>query len=168
MKRLRVKYIFILASSLFSSCYSLQIATLENRIQQLEQENYSLQLERNYAAYLEYGPTFIMEHINFTRKGSRIMPSSFSQLNELAKELETKPETIIRIICHTDDLGSPEYNYRLSVKRLTALKAYLIKQGVKNEQIITIGQGEFWPVASNNTWNGRNENRRVEVQFAMR
>ncbi len=162
----RISLLFILLP-LFSGCFSERIALLEKRIERLEQENYTLQLEKRYNSYLEYGPTYVLEHINFTHKGSRILPSSYQQLNDLAKNLTSKKDMLVRIICHTDDLGTPRFNYRLSVKRLNAIQNYLIRKGVRREQVIGIGQGEFWPIATTMTRDGKNENRRVEIQFAM-
>jgi len=175
MKKIRHIGLFFILLLLLTGCYSERIALLEQRIERLEQdnhtlkhENYSLQLEKRYNNYLEYGPTYVLEHINFTHKGSRILPSSYQELNNLAKNLRKNNDLLIRIICHTDDLGSPQFNYRLSVKRLHSIQNYLTSRGVRREQVIGIGQGEFWPIASNRTWDGKNENRRVEVQFAMR
>lgn len=152
-----------------------RVAMLEQRIERLEKtnqslqlQNYSLQLEKRYDNYAEYGPTFVLEHINFTHKGSRILASSYHELDNLAEHLLKKKAMVARVICHTDDIGTPRFNYRLSVKRLQAIQSYLISKGVQRERVIGIGQGEYWPIASPSTWTGKSENRRVEVQFAMR
>lgn len=161
------RILLIISLILFSGCYSQRINELQARVRQLEEENYALHYEQQYEHLLQYGPSIVLEHIHFTSKGSRLLPSSFTQLDDLARELAARHDVLVRITCHTDDLGSSRYNFRLSVKRLHTMRDYLVERGVRREQIITIGLGEAWPRSAINTWDGRNDNRRVEVQFAQ-
>jgi outer membrane protein OmpA-like peptidoglycan-associated protein len=64
---------------------------------------------------------------------------------------------------HTDSVGSESYNGSLSAKRAAAVKAYLMAQGVPAERLGTVGHGEAAPVADNETDDGRQRNRRVEL-----
>jgi len=64
---------------------------------------------------------------------------------------------------HTDSVGSESFNDRLSRDRAEVVKAYLIAQGVPPERLSTVGHGETTPVASNQTDDGRQRNRRVEL-----
>lgn len=72
-------------------------------------------------------------------------------------------ETIIAV-GHTDATGSDSYNQGLSIRRVAAIKAYLVSKGVPSDQIKTEGKGESQPAASNQTREGRAQNRRVEIE----
>jgi OOP family OmpA-OmpF porin len=69
----------------------------------------------------------------------------------------------IEIVGHTDNVGSDDYNMKLSEQRAAAVRDFLIKKGVDDTVIITTGMGESMPVASNSTPEGRAQNRHVEV-----
>jgi outer membrane protein OmpA-like peptidoglycan-associated protein len=64
---------------------------------------------------------------------------------------------------HTDSIGSQSYNLDLSERRATAVRDFLMAQGVEAGRINTVGYGKAYPVASNDTEAGRQQNRRVEV-----
>lgn len=66
---------------------------------------------------------------------------------------------------HTDSVGTPQYNQRLSERRAAAVKDYLVSKGVAASKITTIGKGETQPVATNKTAEGRQKNRRVDIEF---
>lgn len=66
---------------------------------------------------------------------------------------------------HTDSIGSDAYNQRLSERRAAAVKAYLESKGIPASKITTIGKGESQPVATNKTAEGRQKNRRVDIEF---
>ena len=72
------------------------------------------------------------------------------------------PDTDIQIIGHTDSKGSDEYNQGLSQRRSSAVATYLSGQGITSSRLSTKGMGETDPVASNETEDGRAQNRRVE------
>ncbi len=84
-------------------------------------------------------------------------------LQDLANSLEKYPNTEALIVGHTDGVGSDDYNQRLSERRAGSAAQYLINQGVTRNRITTLGKGETEPVASNDTEDGRQQNRRVEV-----
>jgi OmpA-OmpF porin, OOP family len=66
---------------------------------------------------------------------------------------------------HTDSVGTDAYNQRLSERRAAAVKDYLVSKGVAASKITTIGKGESQPVATNKTSEGRQKNRRVDIEF---
>ena len=66
---------------------------------------------------------------------------------------------------HTDSVGSNAYNQKLSERRAAAVKAYLVSKGIPASKITTIGKGETQPVATNKTAEGRQKNRRVDIEF---
>ena len=71
--------------------------------------------------------------------------------------------TFVEIVGHTDDKWESDYNMELSKKRASAVRDYLVSQGVDASKIVTIGMGETMPIVSNNTRKGRAQNRRVEI-----
>ena len=75
------------------------------------------------------------------------------------------PQAKGRITGYTDSSGSSEYNQRLSLKRAQSVAQYLYKYGVSADQLIIEGAGEFQPIASNKTDEGRKKNRRVELNI---
>ncbi len=93
-----------------------------------------------------------------------LKPAGKAALGALVADLsKVNVETIIAV-GHTDATGSDGYNQGLSVRRVEAVKAYLVSQGVPADRIKTEGKGEANPVASNQTREGRAQNRRVEVE----
>ncbi|QXD15641.1 OmpA family protein [Rhodocaloribacter litoris] len=84
-------------------------------------------------------------------------------LDELAESLHKYPQTDVLIAGHTDSTGPEDYNLDLSERRARAAAAYLIGRGIDPNRITTVGHGETLPVASNETAEGRQQNRRVEV-----
>ena len=85
-----------------------------------------------------------------------------TNLNALASNLNKYKERDLLIVGHTDAVGGSDYNEDLSIRRAEAAARYLRNQGV-NENIQTRGRGEYEPIASNDTEDGRSQNRRVEI-----
>lgn len=71
----------------------------------------------------------------------------------------------IRVVGHTDSHGSEAYNQGLSIRRAEVVKQYLLSNGIDAQLLTSVGMGETQPVASNETKEGRAQNRRVEVQI---
>ena len=92
-----------------------------------------------------------------------IKASSNESLKELATLLSKKSKWKILISGHTDNVGKPIVNMTLSQKRAFALNAFLINQGVESNRIDTEWFGQTKPIASNETSDGRQKNRRVEM-----
>jgi outer membrane protein OmpA-like peptidoglycan-associated protein len=92
-----------------------------------------------------------------------VRPASRSNLRTLAQSLDKYPRTDVLIVGHTDNVGTDDYNQRLSEKRAAASAAVLISEGVASTRLVTRGLGETEPVVSNDSESGRQENRRVEV-----
>lgn len=66
---------------------------------------------------------------------------------------------------HTDSVGTEQYNQGLSERRAAAVKEYLVSKGIPAAKVTTIGKGETQPVATNKTSEGRQKNRRVDIEF---
>jgi outer membrane protein OmpA-like peptidoglycan-associated protein len=92
-----------------------------------------------------------------------LLPAGRSNLQNLATSLSQNPETEVLIVGHTDSRGSDQYNMGLSLRRADAAADILASYGVPRSRIRTSGRGESEPVASNDTDEGRQLNRRVEI-----
>jgi outer membrane protein OmpA-like peptidoglycan-associated protein len=84
-------------------------------------------------------------------------------LDKVAATLVEYDQTIIEVAGHTDSTGSETYNQSLSERRASSVASYLSSRGVPSQRLITVGGGESHPVASNDTAEGREQNRRVEI-----
>ena len=87
-----------------------------------------------------------------------------NKLDDLATKVKAINLEVVIAIGHTDSIGSDAYNQKLSVRRAESVKAYLVSKGVEPNRIYTEGKGEKQPVASNKTKDGRQKNRRVEIE----
>ncbi len=92
-----------------------------------------------------------------------LRPAARANLMELAESLQEYEDTEVLVVGHTDSTGSDSYNQDLSERRAASARAYLISQGIAPSRIEAVGRGETEPVASNETAEGRQQNRRVEV-----
>lgn len=84
-------------------------------------------------------------------------------LNSVAETLREYDKTVIEVAGHTDSTGSADYNQKLSERRASSVAGYLAGQGVPSTRMVTVGAGEGHPVASNESEEGRAQNRRVEI-----
>ncbi len=94
-----------------------------------------------------------------------LRPESQQTLRDLAANFQRYPDETISVEGHTDNIGSPAYNQGLSERRAYSVRDYLRDQGVPGSRITASGYGESRPKASNNTPEGRQLNRRVEIHI---
>ncbi len=78
--------------------------------------------------------------------------------------MNLKPNLVIEIGGHTDNVGDDKSNELLSQRRAESVKQYLVKKGVKPERVQTKGYGESMPIADNDSEEGRQKNRRTELK----
>jgi outer membrane protein OmpA-like peptidoglycan-associated protein len=102
-------------------------------------------------------------NVTFATNSSDLSPAFFDVLNSVGKVLKEFDKTVVEVAGHTDNTGSESYNQSLSERRAAAVSSYLQAQGTNPQRLITVGMGELRPVADNNTANGRQINRRVEI-----
>lgn len=107
-------------------------------------------------------------NLEFATGKDIIRPKSYPSLNELAGLMKQHPDWILTLSGHTDNQGDPQKNRVLSEKRAKAVAQYLIKKGVKPENIITEWFGDTKPIADNSTPQGRQKNRRVEMKITYK
>lgn len=111
---------------------------------------------------------FAFENLEFETGKDVIRTRSYPSLNALADLLKKKANYGLRIEGHTDNVGSDEKNLILSQKRATAVRNYLVKRGVDGLKLEAFGYGESMPVADNDTPEGRQKNRRVEMKITFK
>ena len=101
--------------------------------------------------------------ILFDFNKSTLKPEAKSDLAKFASEMADMPETNFTIYGHTDNVGSAEVNKKVSTQRANNVATYLKKQGIAGDRIYAEGLSYDFPVASNDTEEGRAQNRRVEI-----
>jgi outer membrane protein OmpA-like peptidoglycan-associated protein len=102
-------------------------------------------------------------NITFDLNESSIKSSFSGTLESVALVLKEYDKTIIQIEGHTDSSGSDSYNQLLSERRASSVRDFLLNQGIEPKRTRAVGYGERYPVASNETASGREQNRRVEL-----
>ena len=103
--------------------------------------------------------------ILFDTDSSALRSASRTTLNDLAQNFRQYPDNRIAVEGHTDSTGSQDYNQKLSERRASSVADYLIDQGVAASAITVYGFGEMQPKSSNDTAEGRQLNRRVEIHI---
>ncbi|MFP3676659.1 OmpA family protein [Pseudomonas sp. SIMBA_041] len=101
----------------------------------------------------------------FAFNQSDLTPSAQNQLTALMPKLQSADVVSIKVVGHTDSVGSDAYNQMLSERRATSVAAYLMNQGLDPNKLTSEGKGESEPIADNATDEGRAKNRRVELHI---
>jgi outer membrane protein OmpA-like peptidoglycan-associated protein len=105
-------------------------------------------------------------NITFETDSAELRSQFYDVLNSVSQVLEEYEKTIVNVTGHTDSTGAESYNQALSEKRARNVAQYLISQGVNPTRVAAEGMGESQPIASNQTTQGRQANRRVEITLA--
>ena len=108
----------------------------------------------------------IPSDVSFDVGRAAIKPNFAPILNQFATSLNQNTVSTVTIIGHTDNTGSDSVNNPLSIDRAEAARDYLVSRGVARQRIATDGRGSREPVADNNSQQGRDKNRRVEIYVA--
>ena len=101
--------------------------------------------------------------VEFDYNKSIIKPGYYKDIDDLVNVMKDHPELKVVIEGHTDNSGSAEYNKKLSQQRAEAVKQYMVEKGIEANRLKAKGFGEEKPIASNDTEEGRQKNRRVEA-----
>jgi len=152
-------------------------ANTENRLKALENDNAMIkdklqQLENDLKALSEkpsgssVNATF--QNIEFEFGSSKLTKQAYDLLDQIYAILNNNSTAWTKIIVsgHTDNIGPKSVNQQLSVARAQAVKDYLVKKGISASAITVAGYGEDKPIASNDTPEGRQKNRRVEFEIS--
>ncbi|MEX1033717.1 MAG: OmpA family protein [Cellvibrionaceae bacterium] len=102
-------------------------------------------------------------NITFPTDGADIKPSFYEVLDSVTEVLKEYDKTIIVASGHTDSTGSDSYNQLLSEKRARSVNDYFLGKGILSARLESVGFGESQPIASNDSPQGREQNRRVEL-----
>jgi len=124
------------------------------------------QLADLQAKQTDRGTVVTLSDVLFDTAQATLKPGADLALNRLATYLNGHPQTKVIIEGHTDSRGSEEYNAALSERRARSVATALETRGIPAEQIQTAGRGKAFPVASNDTPEERQQNRRVEIVFS--
>ncbi|MBL0162222.1 MAG: OmpA family protein [Xanthomonadales bacterium] len=128
-----------------------------------ELEAMRAQLTELQTKQTERGLVVTLGDVLFEVDRAAIKPGATRSLDQLAEALRNDAHASITIEGHTDSTGSREHNMDLSTRRMESVRAYLVTHGVDANKITGRGLGPDYPVASNATESGRQQNRRVEV-----
>ncbi len=111
---------------------------------------------------------FAPSPLTFSFGSARPTRESIGTIDEIAAALQAHPEATIRVESHTDNIGSQESNLNLSQARADSIKSELIDRDIAASRIETAGMGQDMPIASNDTPEGRAQNRRSEIVVTSR
>ena len=109
------------------------------------------------------GNSITLNNLYFDYDSDKILPTSYAEIERLSLFLKRNKQIHIEIIGHTDNQGSKSYNLDLSQRRATALMNALIRKGIAADRLTSKGMGSEAPIATNDTEEGRAQNRRVEI-----
>ena len=112
-----------------------------------------------------YESIFEIKNLNFKTAKYNIEEKYFQELDNLKSLLVNENEIKIEIAGHTDNNGSELANQLLSENRAKSVKSYLVKNGIDKLRINCVGYGEKQPIANNNSKQGREKNRRIEIRI---
>lgn len=104
-------------------------------------------------------------NVTFATGADRLQPRFHRTLDSVTRVLTEFDRSLIEVAGYTDSVGSFESNQQLSERRAFSVADYMIGQGVRSARVTTHGYGERYPVASNNSDGGRQQNRRVELSI---
>lgn len=104
-------------------------------------------------------------NITFATGRYEIRSDFYPVLNSVADVLKEFKKTAVNVSGHTDSTGGAQLNQTLSEQRAQSVKDYLLNRGVASGRVHAVGYGFRYPIASNETASGREQNRRVEIQL---
>jgi outer membrane protein OmpA-like peptidoglycan-associated protein len=162
-----------------ASAAQQQASELQARTRELQNQNEEAQrqaqeaAERNaelqsqlsdlQAKQTERGLVLTLGDVLFDTAQAALKPGAAPTMDRLAKFMTDYPQRKVMIEGHTDSRGADDYNVQLSQRRANAVRDALVMRGIEAGRIQAIGLGEAYPVASNETAAGMQQNRRVEI-----
>ena len=133
-----------------------------------QEEKLREQLANTGVSVTRVGDTIILSmpgSSTFASGSSSVDSKFYPVLDSVVLVLDEFNQTYVDIIGHTDSKGSKEYNQRLSEKRAKSVAGYLESSAVTPQRVLADGMGEDHPIATNDTRDGRAQNRRVEIKL---
>jgi outer membrane protein OmpA-like peptidoglycan-associated protein len=135
-----------------------QAAAAADRARELESELADLQAKQT-----ERGIVLTLGDVLFDTAQATLKPGAGSTLDRLAQFMRDYPDRQVMIEGHTDARGSDDYNRSLSERRADAVRDALVDRNIEVQRVRSVGLGEAYPVASNDSDAGMQQNRRVEI-----
>ena len=132
----------------------------QQRASSLEQELAALKAKKT-----DRGMVLTLGDVLFDTGKATLKPGAYATVDRLATVMNEAPDRKVMIEGHTDSTGPEELNQALSERRAAAVQTALLERGVKADQIVAVGKGMAYPIASNADPAGRQRNRRVEMVF---
>ncbi len=111
------------------------------------------------------GPSLTLDDVLFDFEQATLRSGAERTIARAVTYLQDNPDRTALIEGHTDHTGDPDYNQNLSTQRSDSIGDALIASGISPDRITTVGFGESQPIADNETVEGRQANRRVEIIF---
>ena len=111
------------------------------------------------------GDTIVLHGVNFEFNKAALTLNAKSLLDTVASALVARPDVKVEVDGHTDGKGTDAYNQKLSDARAKSVASYLVAHGVAKDNLSSKGFGKSMPIADNNTDEGREQNRRVEMKI---
>lgn len=108
---------------------------------------------------------FVSGSIYFATNSANVSPSLLPYLDQLAQVLQRNAQALVRVEGHTDDVGSEDYNMKLSLARAENIRSHLMSRGVPSARILAEGYGKGQPIVANTSAKNRARNRRVELSI---
>jgi outer membrane protein OmpA-like peptidoglycan-associated protein len=146
-----------------SSARAADLSRKEAELASEQAQSLRRQLENLQLRQTESGVVVTLGDVLFEVGQAELKEEAQSSLVEVVDLLQSEPEKKIRIEGHTDSVGSASANIELSRQRADSVLAMLVALGVDGSRVTTAGMGEDFPIASNDTEEGRQRNRRVDV-----
>jgi outer membrane protein OmpA-like peptidoglycan-associated protein len=126
------------------------------------------QIKNLKAKMTKRGLVLTLGNVLFDVDKADLKQGGLQAVSKLAHFLKEYPKRNVLIEGYTDNTGSNEYNLKLSQRRANSVKRALVSDGISDSRVNTIGYGEQYPVATNSTNAGRQQNRRVEVVISKK
>ena len=143
-----------------------EAAAAAARAAQADAADLQRELAELQAKQTQRGMVMTLSDVLFDTDAATLKPGADLTLDRIADFLKKSPDVRLIVEGHTDSRGSEHYNEDLSQRRAQAVRDALIAQGIQGDRIEALGRGEAFPVASNDTSAGRQQNRRVEIVFS--
>ena len=121
------------------------------------------ELKEMEAEQTERGVVLTLSDVLFDTGEADLRQGAMRAIDRLVEYMESNPKRELLIEGHTDSRGSEAYNRQLAADRAAAVAEALVQRGIARSRLRTVGLGEAYPVASNESSAGRQENRRVEI-----
>jgi outer membrane protein OmpA-like peptidoglycan-associated protein len=146
-----------------SSATEAQLARREADLAMEQADTLRRQLENLQLRQTESGVVVTLGDVLFESGQTQLLDEAMASLVEVVDLLQSEPDKKIRIEGHTDSTGDSETNLKISERRANSVFEALVSLGVDRDRFTVVGMGEDFPIASNETEEGRRQNRRVDV-----